>query len=93
MARAAGGDTTGARRLLLRAETEALGYPRVTVHTSVYLAEGWGAVGDRNRAFGWLQRYEQPLDLHFLLHLRYDPSMDALRSDPRFAALLPPRAN
>ena len=52
--------------------------------------EAWGALGERDRAFAWLSRFEQPLDPHFQLHLRHDREMDTLRGDPRFPALLAP---
>ncbi|MBP2647930.1 MAG: protein kinase [Gemmatimonadetes bacterium] len=90
IALAASGDRAGARRLLLSADSEASQDRSFPVHSVLYLAEGWGALGEPDRAFAWLRRFEQPLDLHFQLHLRHDREMDTLRSDPRFAALLAP---
>ena len=92
MAHSAAGDRLSARRILLGADSAATGSDAFPVHSVVFLAEGWGALGDRDRAFAWLRRFEQPLDLHFQLHLRHDAGMATLRSDPRFAALLAPVA-
>ena len=58
MARAAAGDRQGARRLLLRAADSAARRDRVfTLHAVVCLAEGWAALGERDRAFAWLRRF------------------------------------
>ena len=91
MARAAGGDRQGARRLLLTAEAPAAASGIYPVHSVVWVAEGWGALGERDRAIALLRRFADPRDLHFRLHLRRDPGMQPLRGDPRFAALLPGR--
>jgi tetratricopeptide (TPR) repeat protein len=88
MARAAGGDRHGALRALQAADSAASRDHVYPVHSVVYLAEAWGALGEQDRAFAWLRRFEQPLDLHFQLHLRHDTGMDTLRGDPRFAAFL-----
>jgi Flp pilus assembly protein TadD len=88
MAQAAAGDRAGARRLMLSADSEAS--RDSSMHSVLFLAEGWAALGEPDRAFAWLRRFEQPLDLHFQLHLRRDREMDPLRGDPRFAALLAP---
>jgi serine/threonine protein kinase/Flp pilus assembly protein TadD len=88
IAHAESGDRAGARRLLLRADSEASQDKTFPVHSVLYLAEGWGALDEPDRAFAWLSRYEQPQELHFQLHLRHDREMDMLRKDPRFLALL-----
>jgi tetratricopeptide (TPR) repeat protein len=90
MARAARGDRQGARRLLLAAEAPAAASGLYPVHSVVWVAEAWGALGERDRAIALLNRFVDPRDLHFQLHLRRDPGMQALRGDPRVAALLAP---
>jgi serine/threonine protein kinase/Flp pilus assembly protein TadD len=53
----------------------------------VYLARIYIGLGDRNRAFAWLnQAYAERSD--HLLGLGYDPAYDPLRADPRFSELL-----
>ena len=90
MARAAEGDREGARRLLLTAEAPAAASGIYPVHAVVWVAEAWGALGERDRAIALLRRFVEPRDLRFQLHLRHDPGMSTLRGDPRFAALLVP---
>ncbi len=91
MARAAEGDRRGARRLLLTAEAPAATTGIYTVHAVVWVAEAWGALGERDRAIALLRRFVEPSDLHFQLHLRHDPGMQPLRADPRFTALVQAR--
>ena len=88
MARAAGGDRRGARQIVLTVDSLARLEQHPTVHSVVFLAEAWGALGENDRAFAWLDRFAEPRDLHFLLHLRHDPAMGVLRSDPRYTTLL-----
>lgn len=59
-----------------------------TVHDAVYLAWGFTATNQVERAFRILERYEPRKDVHFQLHLQRDPVFDPLRSKPRFIALL-----
>lgn len=84
---AADGDTTRARALL--AEAEALEDATApTVHGAVYLATGRLALGDVPAAMGWLERYRPRADLHFQLHLRREPALDALRGRAEFRRVL-----
>jgi hypothetical protein len=53
----------------------------------MYLAAGHAAVGDQGGAIEWLQRYDSPRNLHFLLHLRCDALLDPLTGNPEFQAL------
>ncbi len=62
------------------------------MHSVVWVAEGWAALGDRDHAITLLRRFVEPSDLHFQLHLRRDPGMQPLRGDPRFTALVQDRA-
>lgn len=61
---------------------------RPTVHDAVYLAWGFTATNQVERAFRILERYEPRKDVHFQLHLQRDPVFDPLRSKARFRALL-----
>jgi hypothetical protein len=46
------------------------------------------ALGARDEALWWLERFRPRRDSHFQMHLRLDPPLDPLRSDPQFRALL-----
>jgi hypothetical protein len=54
------------------------------VHYAVY---AYAALGDRDRAFEWLDRAFEVTHYH-LVFLAVDPKLDPLRDDPRFAAFL-----
>jgi hypothetical protein len=53
----------------------------------VFIAGVYTALGDRERAFAWLEKAYANRDF-FLTYLRVDPELDALRSDPRFRELI-----
>lgn len=63
-------------------------YLPASLHTAVFMAQAYGALGDRTRSFDWLRRYTPSADLHFQVHLRCDPALVALSDDPRFRAML-----
>jgi tetratricopeptide (TPR) repeat protein len=44
-------------------------------------------LGDLDQSFYWFNRCVDDQDIFSLFHIRYDPLMTALRSDPRMAAL------
>ncbi len=81
------GDTAGARAMLADALslTDSV---EPALHSAVFVAWAYAAVGDHPHALDWLERYRPRLDLHFQAHLRGDAPLDALRSEPRFRALL-----
>jgi tetratricopeptide (TPR) repeat protein len=51
------------------------------------LALGYAGIGDRDRAFAWLERAYEARSLP-LLGLRAFPDYDSLRTDPRYDALV-----
>ena len=77
-----------ARVIIHRADSLAVDYQPVPLHTAVYLASAYVALGDRDRAVQWLSRYEPQRDLHFQLHLRCDPTFEPVKGDQRFRGLL-----
>jgi len=88
LAEARGGSTREARRILRRAEALATAYAPAPLHTAVYMAQAYAALGDAKHAIAWLRRYTPREDLHFQLHLRCDPPYDPIGREPGFQALL-----
>jgi tetratricopeptide (TPR) repeat protein len=88
LAEARGGSPREARRTLARAESLAAAYTPAPLHTAVFIAHAYAALGDPNHAIAWLRRYSPREDLHFQLHLRCDPPFDPIARDPRFQSLL-----
>lgn len=58
------------------------------VHAAQLLAEANLALDDTASALSWLERFQPRRDMHFQMHLRYEPGLDALRRHPRFLAIL-----
>jgi len=57
-------------------------------HVGAYnIAEVYAALDDKDRAFEWLDRAFDDRT-YWISSLKVDPSMDGLRSDPRFQTLL-----
>jgi hypothetical protein len=52
-----------------------------------HIATIYNALGDKDQAFGWLQKAYDERDDRLML-LKADPSWDGLRSDPRYAGLV-----
>jgi len=73
---------------LHRAESLAVVYQPAPLHTAVYLAQAYAALGEVDRAVQWLARYKPQRGLHFQLHLRCDPPFDPIKGDQRFQSLL-----
>ncbi len=88
LAAARAGRRARARALLARAESLATAYQPMPLHTAVWLAQGYVALGDRDHAIERLREFTPAADLHFQLHLRCDPPFAPLAGDGRFRALL-----
>ena len=58
------------------------------LHDAAYLAWGYAATNQSDRALRLLERFQPRDDAHFQLHLHRDPMLDTLRRLPRFRALL-----
>jgi len=61
---------------------------RPSHHEAVYLAWMYAETGQRKRALAVLERFARPRHLHFQLHLRREFTLDSLRREPPFVALL-----
>lgn len=81
------GDTARGRELM-RTASAATDSSELSLHGAVFMAWGFAALGDAERALAWLERFQPRGDLHFQQHLRGDAPLDPLRSEPRFRALL-----
>jgi serine/threonine-protein kinase len=64
-----------------------LAYSRLHYLPPSDLAMDYASVGDKDRAFEWLEKVFQERN-SVLVYLKVDPRWDSLRSDPRFADLL-----
>jgi eukaryotic-like serine/threonine-protein kinase len=77
------GDRRGATVVLTELERNAR-----TGYVSAYdIALIYAALGDRNRAFAWLDKAQAERSA-FLPYITWDRRADSLRPDPRFGALL-----
>ncbi|HEU5183471.1 MAG TPA: protein kinase [Gemmatimonadaceae bacterium] len=88
LAKARAGRRAEARALIARAESLAVGFDPLPVHTPLYLAHAYTALGDAGGALRALARHQPLHDAHFQLHLRCDPPFAPLHRDPRFRALV-----
>jgi serine/threonine protein kinase len=77
-----------ARAVIRDADSIRLRLNPLPSHPAVNLAEAYLGLGERNRAMKLLRDVQPRRDLHFQLHLRCDPTLDSLRTDPAFRALL-----
>jgi TolB-like protein/Flp pilus assembly protein TadD len=84
------GDTAAAHLFIMEAESLT---PTVdpALHSAVFIAWGYTALGTKERALDWLERYRARGDLHFQRHLQDDAPLDPLRGEPRFQALMTTR--
>ena len=76
------GHTTEARRIL----RDFLNEPRHGAIPALAIAEIYLGLGDKDRAFSWLEKAIDERDLD--VSLKWDANLESLRSDPRFNALL-----
>ena len=80
---AVSGDALGARKI--ESQLEKMRSQRYVA--ALYIALIWTGLGDRDRAFQWLdQAYDE--DCEYLVYLSTEPMADPLRDDPRFPQLL-----
>jgi tetratricopeptide (TPR) repeat protein len=80
---AVSGNTPAARKI--EAQLEKMRSQRYVA--ALYIAVVWTGLGDRDRAFQWLdQAYDE--DCEYLVYLPTEPIADPLRGDPRFSQLL-----
>ena len=82
------GRQDAARGLLQQTENAVAAYVPPPLHTVVYRAAAYAALGDVRRAVNLLSRYQPRGDLHFQLHLRCDPPFDPIAREPAFRALV-----
>jgi serine/threonine protein kinase/Flp pilus assembly protein TadD len=80
---AGSGNRQEASNLLKHAMTLAKTHP---FHSSD-VATAWAGLGDKQKALDWLERAYQEHD-PFLIYLGFERTMDSLRSEPRFKALI-----
>jgi eukaryotic-like serine/threonine-protein kinase len=80
---AACGDTAAARRIVSDIEERVPHEPMPLVGLAI--AHHW--LGDDDAALAWLERAIEARD-YWLVMLRHDPSMNGLRGDPRYEALM-----
>jgi tetratricopeptide (TPR) repeat protein len=82
------GHSSEARLKLSAIETQVRAYSPIPLHTAVFIAQVYSALGDVDHTVEWLARFQPRASLHFQLHLRCDPPFDSIRSDKRFQSLL-----
>jgi adenylate cyclase len=82
------GFQSGGWRGALARGIEVLKEQRKTGYSSAYwIASSYAELGDKEHAFDWLNTAFQEHE-EYLLGLKTDPSLDPIRSDPRFAELV-----
>ena len=93
LADARSGEASEAARVLARADSIAKSYRPPPLHTVIFLAEVYAALGQNDRAIEWIRRYSPLEDLHFQVHLRCEAALAPLAKDPRYRSLLLKRAS
>jgi tetratricopeptide (TPR) repeat protein len=88
LAEARMGRQRDARATLQVADSIARTFTTAPLHTAVYIAQVYAALGDAASAVSWLRWYPTQQDLHFQLHARCDAPFAAIASDPRYRAVL-----
>ena len=51
------------------------------------IAEGFATIGDKERAFEWLEKSYQKRQANFV-SVKIDPAFDSMQNDPRFSVLV-----
>ncbi|MGH9521515.1 MAG: TPR end-of-group domain-containing protein, partial [Terriglobales bacterium] len=80
------GDTTQSQKLLHELQELAV-KPNAPYIPSLYMASVYTGLGDRDRAFEYLDKAAEER-CEYLIYLDREPMADALRQDPRFEAFL-----
>jgi tetratricopeptide (TPR) repeat protein/tRNA A-37 threonylcarbamoyl transferase component Bud32 len=88
LAKARSGQLTEAKALVQRAESLSTTYEPLPLHTAIYLAHVYSALGDASRSLRALNRFQPLRNKHFQLHLRCDPPFEPLLGDQRYRAML-----
>ena len=88
LAEAQSGDRAAAQAELRGTEDTVNGFAQLPLHTTVYRAHVYAALGDARAAVRVLERYRPRRDLHFQMHLACDHPFKALAADPGFRALV-----
>ena len=83
---AAKGDSAGGRSALAAIRARSGATP--TLHEALAIADGRVALGDTAGALDALEGFPVRGEMHFQMHLRHEPGLDALRALPRFRGLL-----
>lgn len=81
-------DVGAAKRTVHLVDSLAKTYSPTPLHTAIYVAQAYAALGDTKLAIWWLNRYQVQRDLHFQIHLRCDPPFKPISSDAAFRSLL-----
>ena len=79
--------TAGRRAEAVKTLSELLDLSKQRFVSPASIAAIYGALGDKDQAFAWLDKADQAHD-GILVRLKVDYRFDSLRSDPRFGELL-----
>jgi tetratricopeptide (TPR) repeat protein len=85
---ATSGNRAAALAELRATEDTILAFSPAPLHTVVYRAHVFAALGDAREAVRVLTRYQPRRDLHFQMHLACDPPFAPIMKDSAFQALL-----
>ncbi|HJR66530.1 MAG TPA: tetratricopeptide repeat protein, partial [Gemmatimonadaceae bacterium] len=88
LAEARAGRATAARSTLRLVDSLGTIHSPTPIHPAINAGQAHVALGDVDRAIGWLTRYPLQQDLHYQLHLRCDPPFAAIANDRRFRSLV-----
>ena len=77
-----------ARATLRVVDSIARTYSPTPLHTAIWIAHPYAALGEVERAVWWITRYRPLEDLHYQIHIRCDGPFAAIANDHRYRALL-----